>query len=74
MQCTVANIKTSSLCILRGCQLQTTKNRELMYDVPNGHPKEKSTTKFGKIISVNPNSYKTIKEVLFNLLQQPDEI
>ena len=32
--------------------------------------KEKPTIKIGKIIGVNPNSHKTIKEVLFNLLQQ----
>ena len=70
MQCTAANTKTSSLCISCGCQLQTSQNRELMYDVPNGHPKEKPTIKLGEIIGVNPNSYKTIKEVLFNLLQQ----
>ena len=70
MQCTAANTKASSLCISCGCQLQTSQNRELMYDVPNGHPKEKPTIKLGEIIGVNPNSYKTIKEVLFNLLQQ----
>ena len=35
-----------------------------------GHCKEKPTIKLGEIISVNPNSYKTIREVLFNLLQQ----
>ena len=70
MQCTAANTKTSSLCRSCRCQLQTSQNRELMYDVPNGHPKEKPTIKLGEIIGVNPNSYKTIKEVLFNLLQQ----
>ena len=69
MQCTAANTKTS-LCISCGCQLQTSQNRELMHDVPNGHPKEKPTIKLGEIIGVNPNSYKTIKEVLFNLWQQ----
>ena len=46
-----------------------TKLRANVY-VPNGHPKEKPTIKLGEIIGVNPNSYKTIKEVLFNILQQ----
>ena len=70
MQCTAANSKTSYICISCGCQLQTSQNQELIYDVPNGHRKEKPTIKLGEIIGVNPNSYKTIKEVLFNLLQQ----
>ena len=69
MQCTAANTKTY-ICISSGCQLQTSQNWELIYDVPNGHHKEKPTIKLGEIIGVNPNSYKTIKEVLFNLLQQ----
>ena len=37
-----------------------------MYDVPNGHPKEKPTIKVGEIIGVNLNFYKTIREALFN--------
>ena len=61
MQCTAANSKTSYICISCGCQLQTSQNRELIYDVPNGHCKEKPTIKLGEIIGVNPNSYKTIK-------------
>ena len=61
MQCTAANCKTSYICISCGCQLQTSHNRELIYDVPNGHCKEKPTIKLGEIIGVNPNSYKTIK-------------
>ena len=68
MQCTAANTKTYT-CISCGCQLQTSQNQELSY-VPNGHHKEKPTIKLGEIIRVNPNLYKTTKEVLFNLLQQ----
>ena len=37
MQCTAANTKTSYICISCGCQLQTSQNRELIYDVPNRH-------------------------------------
>ena len=68
MQCTATNTKTY-LCISCGCQLQMSQNPELIYDVPNGHPKEEPTIKLGEIIGFNPNSYKTTKEVLFNLLQ-----
>ena len=70
MQCTAANTKTSYICISCGCQLQASQNRALIYDVPNRHCKEKPTLELGEIIGVNPNLYKTIKEVLFNLLQQ----
>ena len=52
MQCTAANTKTSYVCILSGCQLQTSQNQELIYDVPNGHPKDKPTTKLGEIIGI----------------------
>ena len=62
MQCTAANSKTSYICISCGCQLQMPQNRELIYDVPNGHHKEKPTIKLGEIIGVNLNSYKTIKK------------
>ena len=67
---TATNTKTSYICISCGCQLQTSQNWKLIYDIPNGHLKEKPTIKLGKIIGVNPNSFKAIKEVLFNLLQQ----
>ena len=63
MQCAAANTKTYTR-ISCGCQLQTSQNQELIYDVPNGHHKEKPTIKLGEIIHVNPNLYKTIKEVL----------
>ena len=63
MQCAAAHTKTYTR-ISCGCQLQTSQNQELIYDVPNGHHKEKPTIKLGEIIHVNPNLYKTIKEVL----------
>ena len=53
MQCTAANNKTSYICISCGCQPQTSQNQELIYDVPNGHHKEKPTIKLGEIIGVS---------------------
>ena len=47
MQCTAANTKTYT-CISCGCQLQTSQNQELIYDVPNGHHKEKPPKNWGK--------------------------
>ena len=43
-----------------------------MYNVPNGHLENIPSIKLGKIISVNSNSYSSIKKVLCNLILQTE--
>ena len=55
------------------CQFSFTTfpSREALYsEVPDCHSKESPLVDLGEIIGVNPNSYKTITEVLQNLLSQ----
>ena len=62
---------SSEYCTKCGFALNTFQSRELLYgSVLDCHPKELPSVKRGEIRGVNPNSYKTITEVLKNLINQ----
>ena len=66
-------VKLSEYCTECGFASKTFPSRQLLYgSIPDCHPKELPSVKLRDIIGVNPNSYKTITEVLKNLVNQAE--
>ena len=67
------NEKGSYSCSSCSVSFKTVHDREELYEnLPSCHPEKTPNIKLGEIIGVNPNSYETVKQVLFNILEQAE--